>query len=121
MADFPMTVSLLVSTYSFWSVLPFSTTRVGTFMRAPANCHGRIHAVCGRAHGSGLLGHLAAFLGVQHHGLVDARRGSFAASVPGQRGIAAGVDLDLVLADVDVVAVVQGGALDAEVVHESAV
>jgi len=29
--------------------------------------------------------------------------------------------LDLVLADVDVVAVVQGGALDAEVVHESAV
>src|SRR6266852_2415221 len=36
--DFPMTVSLLVSTYSFWSVLPLRTTSVGTFMRAPANC-----------------------------------------------------------------------------------
>ena len=34
---------------------------------------------------------------------------------------AAGIDLDLVFADMDVVAVVQGGALDTEIVHKSAV
>jgi len=35
---FPMTVSLLVRTYSFWSVWPLRTNSVGTFMRAEANC-----------------------------------------------------------------------------------
>src|SRR5438046_2568345 len=38
MADFPMTVSLLVKTYSLWFVFPLRTTSVGTFMRVPANC-----------------------------------------------------------------------------------
>src|SRR5713101_9927167 len=83
------------------------------------------HARCGKlhgfAHGGSLLQHLTAFLGVQHHGLVDARRGSFASGVPRHRRIAAGIDFDFVLADVDVVAVVQGGALDAQIVHKSAV
>jgi len=36
--DLPMTVSLLVRAYSFWSVLPLSTTMVGTFRRPAANC-----------------------------------------------------------------------------------
>src|SRR5437879_10466066 len=44
------------------------------------------------AHSGGLLEHLAALLGVQHHGFVDARRGGFAAGVPGNRRVAAGID-----------------------------
>src|SRR6266481_4171205 len=79
---------------------------------------GKLH---GFAHGGSLLEHLTAFLGVQHHGFVDARCGGFAAGVPGDRRIAAGIDLDSVLADVDIIAGVQSGALDAEIVHKSAV
>src|SRR5258708_13946117 len=75
----------------------------------------------GFAHGGGLLEHLTAFLGVQRHGFVDARRGGFAAGIPRHRRITAGVDLDFVFADMNVVAVVQGRALDAEIVHKSTV
>ena len=64
---------------------------------------------------------MTALLGVQNHGFVDARRHGFAPGVPGQRGIAAGVNFDFVFADVDVIAIVQGGALDAHVIYESAV
>ena len=38
MADLPMTVSLLVRMYSFWSVFPPSTMSVATFTRVEANC-----------------------------------------------------------------------------------
>jgi len=44
MADFPMTVKLLVRTILFWSVLPLRTTSVGTFMRAEANCMDFAHS-----------------------------------------------------------------------------
>src|SRR5437016_759426 len=79
---------------------------------------GKLH---GFAHGGSLLEHLAAFLSVQHHGFVDARRCGFAAGVPGHRRIAAGIDLDFVFSDMDVVAIVQSSALDTAIVHKSAV
>jgi len=73
------------------------------------------------AHGGGLLEHVAANFGVEHHGFVDARGVGFAAGIPRHGGIAGGVNFDVVLADPDRIAVVQRGAFHAHVVNECAV
>ena len=65
------------------------------------------------AHGSGLLEHVAADLGIEDHRFVELGSGGFAASVDGDGGVAGGVDFDVVLADPDGIAVVKGGAFDA--------
>ena len=65
--------------------------------------------------------HFAALFGIQHHSLVDFGGGCFAAGVEGDGGVAGSIDLNVVLANPDGVAVVERGAFDAEIVDEGTV
>ena len=73
------------------------------------------------AHGRSLLEHVAPRFGVQHHRFVDFRSRSLASWVKVRCLLTRGIHLDVVLADPDRIAVMQGGAFHPQVVDESSV